>query len=499
MKKVLSRILVLGTVIAVAIAYPKDDPSSSDIKKFADTAKDYTDYYTSAKTYVEVATWVLKAIGFINPGGDDEKFKMLQKDVETVAADIDWKQTESYIGDHRSQATTAMTLLRELQTCNPAVSCTADQLVKPTKGDAVDNDSLLGVNGILDPGGEDTAFYRPYDSAQAAGMKFLGYTMSDLINPYGNMIYDWRLGIPALLQIISYRLQVIAALDPNFRNDGKYNDLELNRYRNAIIWHYNTMLSGVRCGSTVGGREPFRCADIHTGYSVSARRSSGGWVWYSAWQRFWTDQLSSAQGPRNQTDEEILTTLRTLVTSHMPLYEIKATIDSLYQIMHVQLDLTEKSQRITTAAPPHLCLDVTGFESQPIDGRAAQLSACNGNSSQRWIYDRKLGTIKTPATGTTTEQCLGLTDWGSGSHVVGQGWYVGTADCTGSDYQKWTYDPETKTLLNAWGGTVLDVQWDNLQPGTLVWTWSLNYSDAQLWQADQNPPCKSLPCGGLPF
>ena len=109
---------------------------------------------------------------------------------------------------------------------------------------------------------------------QSDGMESLGYSKDDLDRQGPNSFYDWRLGISALLRVISYRLAVLAAFHPDFRNDG-YGWTDLDDYRVALTNHYKMMLKGVRCRTTYGlgstraeVTEWDRCADIHTGLST---------------------------------------------------------------------------------------------------------------------------------------------------------------------------------------------------------------------------------------
>jgi hypothetical protein len=137
------------------------------------------------------------------------------------------------------------------------------------------------------------------------------------------------------------------------------------------------------------------------------------------------------------------------------------------------LDLTEKAQRIPVYRAPTLCLDALGYTARA----PVQLSDCDYRwyaTSQKWVYDRQRGTIVNGASG----KCLDV-QWASTT----PGTPVWLWDCNGTDAQRWTYDPKTHVLQNALG-TVLDIQWGNLEKGTPVWTWPRNEGWAQQWRAE---------------
>jgi hypothetical protein len=295
-------------------------------------------------------------------------------------------------------------------------------------------------------------------------MRYLNYTKSDLDKKGPNSYYDWRLGIPAMLQSISDRLLVIADLDPNFAIDGSYNS-ELKTYRDKLIEHYNRMLNGVRCDVPIPAGSRFSyiwypCADIHTGLSTRAFRSKETCNSYYVYGLFWTDPLLDTEtlcGAVSEDDQEVFADLRREVIRRMPLYEMKSVIDTLFLYMHPMGDLTERLQRIPSFATPSLCLTANG----DTNGARLQLFPC-GILLQHWVYDRQSGVISNPDIG----KCLEISYQ---VHASGQNFPVSISDCFGDDWQKWTYDPETYVLLSAMG-PVLTIKegWPADIPGSLV-------------------------------
>jgi hypothetical protein len=154
--------------------------------------------------------------------------------------------------------------------------------------------------------------------------------------------------------------------------------------------------------------------------------------------------------------------------------------DATYSMSYRQdgssgLDLTEQYQRIPVYRASALCLDVQG---SPTARAPVRLWDCGDyrsrGTSQNWVYDRQRGTIVNGASG----KCLDV-QWASTT----PGTPVWLWDCNGTDAQRWTYDPKTHVLQNALG-TVLDIQWGNLEKGTPVWTWPRNEGWAQQWRAE---------------
>jgi hypothetical protein len=121
----------------------------------------------------------------------------------------------------------------------------------------------------------ENAFSRVFDESATDGeWKSI---IADRPDSSGGLVYDWRLGVPALMELIGLRLSIIASIDPTFRDDNVFAH-ELMPYRAALLNHLATMQEGVRCASmywvihdrnTVQGAEyKVACADIYTGSSA---------------------------------------------------------------------------------------------------------------------------------------------------------------------------------------------------------------------------------------
>ena len=418
------------------------DKAPSNIKKIADSAKTLAGYYSAAKTGYDVVLTLADALGWIDTKDTDERLDELTAQLNSLSSAVSWIASKNFIDMQRGPAIAAIRSLQRTGTT--------------TAGSLIDRDTAAAAQTLRLGGG---AFYRPYNKKLTEGpwTNAIDYTKEDLLpQGDGSLVWDWRLGIPALLEVSGYRIQVIAAIDPDFRRDRTYN-IELEDYRSSLESDLDTMLAGVRCGrgQTSGTALPapeYSCADIRTGI----------WAGYS-----------SPRVDDPLTYEEIITKLRGEVVRQMPLFEVRSVIDTLYFYEHGLSDLAELDHRIPAGHAASLCLDVQW--GNPAAGTPLWLWRCDGNPAQQWVYDRRNSRIYNPA----YDKCLDV------SYASGQiGTPVWTWECNGTDAQRWTYDYRTGILENAIG-TTLDIQFSNVEQGTPVWTWSRNETAAQRWRADQ--------------
>jgi hypothetical protein len=154
------------------------------------------------------------------------------------------------------------------------------------------------------------------------------------------------------------------------------------------------------------------------------------------------------------------------------------------------------------ASNPGLCLDVQW--ANPASGTPVWIWGCNGGSAQQWVYDRSAQTVVNPAFGKCLQaRPVVLTIPGIPPFFPSQtftldnrspGVQAEISDCISPPplRQQWTYDPEGGTLRSALG-TVLDIQWNDQQAGTLTWLWDYNGGAAQQWRADHSSTyCSNL-------
>ena len=166
---------------------------------------------------------------------NEELFKRFHEDLIILAEGIDWTETMNFITKYHGPAARAIDVLANNKT----------EALKA--GSYYPKWSAEGPTVFADPYTQGP-FHRPYNAKTALSTaNFFDYTMKELDERPGNKVYDWRLGIPPFLQMISWRIQYIAAMYPNFRTTGE-RDFELEDYRFELQSHYKRMLSGVRCG-----------------------------------------------------------------------------------------------------------------------------------------------------------------------------------------------------------------------------------------------------------
>jgi hypothetical protein len=340
-------------------------------------------------------------------------------------------------------------------------------------------------------------------------IQFQRYYTDAVFTPWGSVIpdrptqtngfvYDWRLGLPAMMEAIAMRLQVMAAENPSFKTASTMQS-ELMLHRAAILGQVPTMTAGVRCNvktSWVSGTvfaatlgSTVRCADINSGayagqdftwptvdMSSCLKLVFNGNVWTTVIDQTCVASFANAmQTQKWATISGAMDMLRRNVLLQMPLFGMQATADMLYMFANPQQpELTAKYARIPIAANTGLCLDVVG--ANPTSGTPVQLWTCNASAAQHWVYDRTAQTVTNPVLG----KCLDVRGGDPTPGAAVQIW-----DCNGTLAQKWSYDPTTGALVNALGN-VLDVENGTIASGTPVWTWPRNGTAAQKWYADPN-------------
>lgn len=283
--------------------------------------------------------------------------------------------------------------------------------------------------------GSDRASIRRYSEEANGKWKYFFKDRPDHPDGQSDLVVDWRVGVPQLMELIALRLTVIAAIDPKFKSDDLF-DSELIAYRNDLLRHYNRMHGSVKCGWVYGdesSRTNFKlaCADIYSGLAE-----------YDVVSHFGED-VTYNELIKERDDK--LANLRREVIRRMPFFEMRSMIDMLYLYYKGEPDLTEVQHKILSELTPHLCLDIKG--SNPVAGAPVWLWSCDGSDGQKWVYDRKNDTIHN----LVYDKYLDV-QWGNWKPLTP----IWVWDRNGTDAQRWTYDPEKHVLQNALG-TVLDI------------------------------------------
>lgn len=231
------------------------------------------------------------------------------------------------------------------------------------------------------------------------------------------------MGLPALMQLIALRLQVIAAVDPDFRHEviagtGTVSPFaeEINNMRGMLMTHYLLIKDGIQCGRRalddgVGNRMFTACADVNTGIEV----------------------VSPAGADVNE--------LQTRLESLLHLFEIKALVNSLAMYTDTSLkDLTVATPRIRNDLD-FRCLQATLVS----DGSSVTSPVGCDEPRTSWSYDRETSVIRG---GWTFDHCL-FGDAGEGTFVATA--FADTACGHDQPGGHWTYDPINRFLMNGWG------------------------------------------------
>jgi hypothetical protein len=326
---------------------------------------------------------------------------------------------------------------------------------------------------------------------------------------HDDFVYDWRFGVPALSELIGMRILVIAAIKPDFVSDGSVFHDELMLHRSALQMHYQNMVNGVRCNTTVEPPDDptvgpvnnpnwtfhLGCAEIYSGlYALKDLSYANVWpldteactqCTVDETGTHCTTDMPCAQ--REAADyqswyatnvQAVQDDLRRQVLGQMPLFDMQALIDTLYKYANPTPELTEKGERIPATAARSLCVDAQGGGIAP--GTSLWLMPCASDNQaygQHWSYDRAGQTIRNSAL-PSLNRCIAVSNADRTPGAL-----VQVANCDGSDAQRWTYDPETGVLTGK-VGTVLEIQAGTLQPRAVLQTGVRNDGPAQQWYPD---------------
>jgi hypothetical protein len=403
-----------------------------DVSSLAATFSDFSSYYSGAKSGIEIAQKFLQLIGVLNTPDPNAQYNQLQTVIEQTFAAVDWHNIMFFIDDQRGPAIWAMQSVAKL-----------GGAVESGNEDAASGSSVNTIIGPLD-----SAFMRPYAAApDGTDLVTKGrwtQHIKDRPTPDGQgLVYDWRLGVPAMLELIAIRLMVIGAMDHDFRWDGRY-DPELRSMRDAVNRHYTRMVGGIRCvdwqASSSGASRPLGqenvCADIYTG--IYARDS------------IFENGLSGVPVPNTAQRAVIQQRLRSQVLRALPLFAMRQMIDTLTLYLNHTQDFTETNQEMRLSGYGFkFCADVPYGDPTPLN--ALTLYGCHGGGPQNWIYDRPSGQVKNPSVGTCLDVSPTSEQLPSELHAVSgiaNGAAVYSNTCNGSASQKWTYDPDAQTLQN---------------------------------------------------
>ncbi len=274
--------------------------------------------------------------------------------------------------------------------------------------------------------------------------------------------YDWRLGVPTLMKLITMRIMVIAAFDPDFIADGQFND-ELRRHREALQTNYDRMRANVKCGL----HPPSGCGSAGCiATYVCVNLSTGG-------KAFNYDKYINEM-PFQEAEQ----LSRREIYREMPLFEMRQMIDTLAAM---EAGSPREDGMFVTGTSPYLngnfeapdrflCLDVQWGGTE--NGTPVWIYGCDGGPAQQWHFDREDAALVNVGSG----KCLDVAGINPRQAAGIQIW-----DCVGNRGQRWSWNRSSGKFINELG-TVLDVQWGVGEPETPVWAWEVG-PDTSLPQA----------------
>lgn len=298
------------------------DKLPPEITIIIDNAKDIAGVYSGIKGTIDAAKAIGQILGIYTPFSQEEAFTELHRRLDALATKLD---TQGKALDWKINATLRERRLSTLLT-------TVVRAERYLKSGMPFDDNTPGVyesEEAVRESGLDTPFLRFFVESVTGqnGTGWKAYIKGPEVDNE-NQVYDWRLGVPALMQLISLRLMVIAALDPNFTTNRAF-QTDLLHYRTVLLSQYKKMTEGVRCNqhltnsyASYDSPDPYDsyytvvCADIHTGaWEFSGPfYIEGSFTSEPEWRRF----------VEINPEEEAL---RREVLLKMPLFQMRSMID----------------------------------------------------------------------------------------------------------------------------------------------------------------------------
>ncbi len=430
---------VLGQVRALL-------PMATNVVGFFVNEKDMKEIRDGSGTFNQA----LEVLGFVMSllGGDDmSQLGVGLLDLQQQLSGLSWQVSQQFLAQDIALATSA---LEQAQLAfKTGMTITAD-------GAPMNNSATALAHAE-----QDIAFQRTYVRPDAGILAAVG----EPDHP-NDLVYDWKLGIPLLMRMISMRLAVLSVFDPNWMQDGLFYE-EIKQHREVLMSHLRRMKEGIRCGVIpaeacsgfgTGCIDTYACVDVHSG------------IVNTNWDEYINEMPY----------EESMDLARREIMQQMPIYEVQQMIDMLYLLMYPGVGDIKDGYIYSYTSPSSggffdelLCLDVQGGGTD--NGTPVWLYTCSeGNPAQRWSYDRASGALINVGSG----KCLDVVNVDPKIKASVQIW-----DCVGNDAQRWTWDLEHGYKLQNALGTVLDVQWGRGESETPVWTWSFQppSSYAQTW------------------
>lgn len=249
-----------------------------EVHELANLAKDLTAAYPPVSGALAVVATFLRLYDLGAGDPLKEQIEALHNHLDTGFAAIDWKETRQLSESRFATIRSSLVGAHQAVLSNTPIPHNeeVDYFSREAVMQAEESHAFMRYFYESATDGEFTVPTWPIGNIHE--LRF--YQWKDVIAErpliQGGNVYDWRVGVPVLMLDIALRLQVIAAVDPDFRASQVFNR-ELAIHHDALAGEYEKMLNGVRCNvvekSSFDVFYPFEkkfivaCADIHTGDS----------------------------------------------------------------------------------------------------------------------------------------------------------------------------------------------------------------------------------------
>jgi hypothetical protein len=465
---------------------------STELREALDFFNEIGGAYSKANDALNVINTVARVLDLIDK---EEKVSDLTKEelISSIKAELDkaigvveWELSYQFYADRYGEVHGALIGARTAQDLHEALDRNS-----PRWQSSIDAVDAAGAPGL---------FMRHLNSAETSTKSRWMEIIPDKPKPDSNgLILDWRLALPAYLQLVALRLQVIALVDPTFRTAVAFGTKSESAYRAELKPIRDTMerLLGIgtegnkqdsnwqgsiqnyfKCGTKpaepvflIGNKSRFTarvaCADINTGIYVEYDPE----VVYTV-----NSEATFIEAKRAFSDELVMLrrNLQYSLESLTPIFDLKSFRNTLSLYLDTSLrDLTEPNHLIRSDDSGSCLILIDPIIADPNSDAGFAISARIGLGScnspyARWTYDRASGLITNESVDQLSRYwggngaCLRAVLW----DVLAPNIPVGVEDCgiasnedpTGRTI-KWTYDPNARTLISGAGGFL---SWANL-------------------------------------
>jgi hypothetical protein len=249
----------------------------AEVKNITDTVAKLTGVYAQIRGGLAVLTGLGEALGILAGAPQDQQLMALKQSLDRLGTALDWKMSEQWRASQNARMMMAVSSARD--------AVNEGYLLKYTEPPV--QNSGIAVNEAS----ADVSFLRFLPETATSGpwtnvMPQRAQPLPDPDNGNGRaLVYDWRHAVPQLMSLVAQEIVVLAAVDPSFVQNGRFDDT-LAKRRDALQREQTRMFNGIHCGykdkvsparygrnGLLSPTQHFRevaCADVHSGtYTIS--------------------------------------------------------------------------------------------------------------------------------------------------------------------------------------------------------------------------------------